>query len=104
MKWARCSSQQGNKLVYVNCGSAKDSPQGTTIQFFVIRDYHLGVRLVAAKYHVAPFLTAQSKAHLSQGLRAIATRNPRKFAHTATSNVSNRSSGIGRWSSSNTAI
>ena len=89
-------SQQCNELFYGNSRAAEDRTQGAAIQFFVVRDYDLGKWLVAAKYHVTPFLPAQLKARLPQRSCAFPARDTRQLAHTATSSVSNCSSGTGR--------
>ena len=52
------SPQQRYEFLYRNSRAPKDRPEGAAIQFFVIRDHYLGIRLVAAKDHVAPFLPA----------------------------------------------
>ena len=88
-------SQQRNELLCRNSGATKDRSQGAAIQFFVIRDYDLGKRLIAAKHRVAPLLPAQSKARLPRHPRAFPARDAWKLAQTATGSVSNCSSGIG---------
>jgi hypothetical protein len=45
-------SQQRDELLYRNSRTAENRAQSAAIQFFVIRDYNLAKRLVAAKYHV----------------------------------------------------
>lgn len=58
-----------------NSAATKDRSQRAAIQFFVIRDFNLGKRLVAAKHHVAPLLPPQSKARLPQRPRALTAVN-----------------------------
>ena len=90
------SSQQRDEFLYRNPRSPKDRSQGTAIQFFVIRDHYLSKRLIASKHHVASLLPSKSETHFLQPPGATSTRDARKLAQTATSSVSNRSSGIGR--------
>lgn len=58
------SSQPRNELLHRNSRTAQDCSQRAAIQFFVIRNYDVAKRLVAAKYHVTPLLPAQPKAAL----------------------------------------
>lgn len=88
-------AQQPDELLHWHVCAAQNRPQRTAIQFAMIWDYNLGIRLVAAQNHVASPLASQPKARLLQGLYAVPARDTRKFAHTATSNVSKCSSGTG---------
>ncbi len=90
------SPHQLDEFLNRNSRSPKNRSQGAAIQLLVIRDDYLGKRLVAAKNYVAPFLPPYSKANLPQRLYAITARDARKFVHTATRRVSNRSSGIAK--------
>ena len=62
----------------------------------MIRDNNLGEGIVPAEDDVAPFLAAQPETCFLQGLQTIPPGHTRQFAHTATSKVSNLSSGTGK--------
>ena len=70
----------------------------------MIGDNDLSERVVAAENHVAAFLSAQREADLGQRTGAFPAGDARKFAHTATTKVSKRSSGTGRLSCSSAAM
>jgi hypothetical protein len=62
----------------------------------VIRYHDLCIRLVSAKDDVTTFLAADAKADPSQRLYTVPPGEIGEFTQTATSNVSNRSSGTGK--------
>jgi hypothetical protein len=68
----------------------------------VIRDDNLGERIIAPENHVTALLPAEGETHLGERPDALTPRDAREFAHTATTNVSKRSSGTGRLSVSQT--
>ena len=74
--------------------------QRAAIQLPVIGHYDLSERFIAPENHVAALLPAEGETDLGERSDAFAARDAGQLAHTATTNVSKRSSGAGRLSCS----
>lgn len=80
-------SEEPQELIHAQPGLTDDRTQSAPVEFFVVRHNHLGQRLVSTQDHMAAFLSAHVEADLAQGLDALAARDPRQTAHTATTKV-----------------
>lgn len=98
------ASQQPEELIHTETCVPDDSPQGTSIQLLMVGHNYLGKGLISPKDDVASVLPFEVEAGLLKGFDLLAARNPGQLAHTASTSVSKRSSGIGRPSSSNAAM
>jgi len=67
------------------------------------RHDHLSEGNVTAQHHVTSFLPTNEEPGTLERPDALPSGDRRKLAHTATTSVSKRSSGTGRWSSSSAA-
>ena len=77
-------------------GLTNDGTQGAAVQLFVVRDDHLGKRVIAAQDNVAAALANNTEAKPAQDGNAFLTGELGQFAHTATRIASKVSTGTGR--------
>jgi len=98
-----CDSDERDEFADLEDCLSQDGPQRAAIQLSVIGDDDLGKRIIAPENHVAALLPPEGEADFGECADAFPARDAWEFAHTATTNVSKRSSGTGRLSCSSAA-
>lgn len=83
---------------------SKNRAEGSAVELVMIGDNNLGEWIVAPENHVTARLAAEREADAGKGANTFPAGDARESAHTATTNVSKRSSGTGRLSCSRAAI
>ena len=84
------------EVLNAQLGLTDDGAQGASIQFFVVRNNHLGERIIAAQDNVTTALAYDTEAKPVQNGDAFLAGELGQLAHTATRIASKDSTGTGR--------
>jgi len=104
MRISERKSQELQEFINAQPGVPDDAPQGPTVKLPVVGDHHLSKGFISAEYDVASLLPLDIESDSVEGLDALPTRDPGQHGQTATTSVSNRSSGTARPSSSKASM
>ena len=63
--------EQSIEFINTEIGLMQDGAQGATIKFFMVRDYQLSKRLIAAQDNMAAVLTFLVKTNFNQGFHTV---------------------------------
>jgi len=96
--------EESNELVRCQPSLSDDGTQSTAVELLVVRDYDLGKRIRPPQNDVTSFLSPGHETRPFQRANALAPRQLRQLAHTATSSASSLSGGTGSLSSSSAAM